>query len=106
MNKEEIIEMAQTCVSCDKDCMACNCDDNSICALTFAQYIIDKENEPAPSANDTSSKCNELQLNDNIKSAICQEMIKKFFSLKGRSASYKDGYFQAIEDIMDILDKL
>lgn len=50
MTKKEIIEMAKDCVSCDGDCMCCNCSadtDASECLLAFAKFIADNENTPA-----------------------------------------------------------
>lgn len=78
MAKEKIIEMAKQCAShktCD-NCKFSNFSDGETdCNTVLAKYIVDKENEPAPSGNDTSSKNNNLQLNDTAKLEICQEKI-------------------------------
>lgn len=78
MTKEEIIEMAKQCAShktCD-NCKFSNFSDGETdCNTVLAKYIVDKENEPAPAGTDTSSKNNNLQLNDTANLRICQEKI-------------------------------
>lgn len=80
MTKEEVIEMAKQCAShktCD-NCKFSNFSDGETdCNTVLAKYIVEKENEPAPSGNDTSSKNNNLQLNDTAKLQICQEALEK-----------------------------
>ena len=44
-------------------------------AILMAIAALQKENEPAPSANDTSSKENYLNNNDTSEKAKCQEAI-------------------------------
>lgn len=80
MTKEEIIEMAEECVS-HKTCENCKfsnfSDGETDCNTVLAKYIVDKENEPAPSGNDTSSKENKSQLNDTANLRICQEALEE-----------------------------
>ena len=80
MTKEKIIEMAEECVS-HKTCDNCKfgnfSDGETDCNTVLAKYVAEKENEPAPSANDTSSKNNNLQLNDTANLRICQEQLER-----------------------------
>ena len=70
--REQIIEAAKQC-SEFKGCGGCPLD-NQGCGKIKNDFIISLEKEePAPSANDTSSNNNSLShLNDTSKSKICQ----------------------------------
>lgn len=76
MSREKIITGLDNCVgngnSYCKNCPFQGIDDCADILFEKAKELL-KENEPAPSANDTSSKCNELQINNTINLAICQE---------------------------------
>lgn len=77
MNKEEILKAAEHCtIEYSGDCSGCPLSGKG-CISIFTQYIINKENEPAPAGTDTSSKNNNLQLNDTAKLQICQEALEK-----------------------------
>lgn len=65
-------EFTINCINC-KDCPLSKKD--LMCGAYFAEYL--KENEPAPSANGTSSEvsddtCSILQFDDSTKEQICQ----------------------------------
>lgn len=67
----EICGKGEGCEGCPMDSPNNACTDillkNALCYL--------KENEPAPAGTDTSSKNNNLQLNDTADLRICQEKI-------------------------------
>ena len=110
LTKEETIKAIEICFS-DRGCNECplHCPDEDCSDLLLKNALHHlKENEPAPSANDTSSKCNELQNNDIMKLKICQAMIKSFFPItsKNNGELYNRGYLQSIKNTLDILDKI
>lgn len=75
MTKEEILKAAEHCtIEYSGNCSGCPLSGKG-CISIFTQYIINKENEPAPAGTDTSSKNNNYQLNDSANLAICQEKI-------------------------------
>ena len=75
MDKETILKAAEHCtIEYSGNCSGCPLSGKG-CISIFTQYIINKENEPAPAGTDTSSKNNNLQLNDTAKLQICQEKI-------------------------------
>ena len=100
MDKEEAVKMAKECIS-RKVCTNCEfkslSDDGIDCNTILAKYIIDKENEPAPSANDTSSKSenkNILPINNSTESIICQALkLAKIAAEAGAEITYSDGVF-------------
>lgn len=77
MDKETILKAAEHCtIEYSGNCSGCPLSGKG-CISIFTQYIINKENEPAPAGTDTSSKKNYYQLNDNTKLKICQEVLKE-----------------------------
>lgn len=78
LTKEDTIKAIELCFSrngCGECPLGCPDEDCSDLLLKNALHYL-KENEPAPSANDTSSNNNSLsQLNDTAKLRICQEQL-------------------------------
>lgn len=103
MDKETILKAAEHCtIEYSGDCSGCPLSGKG-CISIFTQYIIDKENEPAPAGTDTSSKKNYYQLNDTAKLQICQEAL---LTIGDRIAEVDDsdtyilGYVHAVLDIL------
>lgn len=67
MTREEVIRQLKELLTQNKDCVS---PDVISAAITFLE-----EKEPAPSANDTSSKQNLSKENDSTEKAKCQEEI-------------------------------
>lgn len=84
ITKEEFEKAVEYCASDTTDCDGCPLcasDKQRVCSTYFAEYL--KENEPAPSANGTSSEvsddtCSILQFDDSTKEQICQEVEKAY----------------------------
>lgn len=77
MNKEEVIEAVKVCILGD-DCDNCQLHDKVACQQELLGETLKllKENEPAPSANGTSSNHKNITtLDDTAKLEICQEKI-------------------------------
>lgn len=111
MTKEKIIEMAKQCVESDGNCASCKWRDHAGCDVDFAEYIIDKENEPAPSGNDTSSNHkNTTTLDDTAKLEICQEKLLKIWGrntdVLGHCIDICDMIHSVSEMIRTVLDVL
>ena len=76
ITKEEIEKAVEVCTDGNMDCTQCPLGKRFYrCGVYFALYI--KENEPALSANSTSSEVSKdtgsiLHLDDTTKAAICQ----------------------------------
>ncbi len=77
MTKEEFEKAVEICTSADRNCGQCPLNKKIYkCGGYFARYI--KENEPALSANSTSSEVSvkedtdNIHLDDNTKGLICQ----------------------------------
>lgn len=76
MTKEEFEKVVEICISADMNCGQCPLSKKIYrCGGYLARYI--KENEPALSANSTSSEVSKdtgsiLHLDDSTKAAICQ----------------------------------
>lgn len=76
MTKEEFEKVVEICTSADMNCGQCPLSKKIYrCGGYLARYI--KENEPALSANSTSSEVSKdtgsiLHLDDSTKAAICQ----------------------------------
>ena len=114
MTKEKIIEMAEECVShktCD-NCKFSNFSDGETdCNTVLAKYIVEKENEPAPSSNDTSSNHkNTTNLDDTAKLEICQEKLLKIWGrntdVLGHCIDICDMIHSVSEMIRTVLDVL
>ena len=104
LTKDETIKAIEICFS-RKGCNECplHCPDedcSDILLKNALQYL--KENEPAPSANDTSSKENYYQLNDSTKLGICQEALVKIGDriVKVDGDPYILGYIHAVLDVL------
>lgn len=83
ITKEEFEKAVECCASditdCD-GCPLCASDKHRMCSTYLAEYI---KNEPALSANSTSSEVSKdtgsiLHLDDSTKAAICQEAEKAY----------------------------
>lgn len=75
MTKEEFEKAVEVCTDGNMNCTQCPLGQRFYkCGVYFTRYI--KENEPALSANSTSSKIlkniNSTHLDDSTKAAICQ----------------------------------
>lgn len=110
MTKEEILKAAEHCtIEYSGNCSGCPLSGKG-CISIFTQYIINKENEPAPAGTDTSSKKNYYQLNDNTKLKICQEVLLKAvgeleFSTYAEEAEYiKKDIFQTVGGLKMLLN--
>lgn len=90
ITKEEFEKAVEFCTNADDNCAHCPLNKkNFTCGRYLTRYI--KENEPALSANSTSStkKENTFQIDDSTKEQICQ--------------AYKTAD-EACEDIVDIYE--
>lgn len=82
MTKEEFEKVVEICTNADRNCGQCPLSKKIYrCGGYLARYI--KENEPALSANSTSSEvsddtCSILQFDDSTKDRICQEAEKAY----------------------------
>lgn len=82
MTKEEFEKVVEICTSADMNCGQCPLSKKIYrCGGYLARYI--KENEPALSANSTSStkKENTFQTDDSTKSDICQVLASAMSTL-------------------------
>lgn len=91
-------EFTINCINC-KDCPLSKKD--LMCGAYFAEYL--KENEPAPSANGTSSEVSKdtgsiLHLDDSTLLDICQEGLCTV--AQNRNADYQIGYADAVLDVI------
>lgn len=77
----------------------------SLEAVSMAIIALETENEPAPATTDTSSKTNNLQVNDSTLFSICQEgllkIIDRILSYSNDADMYAVGYLQAIYDVLE-----
>lgn len=82
MTKEEFEKVVEICTNADRNCGQCPLSKKIYrCGGYLARYI--KENEPALSANSTSSEVvskdtNSTHLDDSTKDQICQEAEKAY----------------------------
>lgn len=80
ITKEEFEKAVEYCTGFTASCENCPLSEKDFkCGVYLAEYL--KENEPALSANSTSSKVSKdtgsiLQFDDSTKSVICQEAEK------------------------------
>lgn len=106
LTKEDIIKAAEICtMGGDHGELCPNCPlnyENAACALIFAEYI--KENEPALSANSTSSEVSKdtdnIQIDDSTLLDICQEGLEEIskIALDAYPGEYLTGYIEAFKD--------
>ena len=82
ITKEEFEKAVEYCTGFTASCENCLLSEKDFkCGVYLAEYL--KENEPALSANSTSSEvsddtCSILQFDDSIKERICQEAEKAY----------------------------
>lgn len=82
ITKEEFEKAVEYCTGFAVSCENCPlCEKDFKCGAYLAEYL--KENEPALSANSTSSEvsddtCSILQFDDSTKDRICQEAEKAY----------------------------
>lgn len=99
ITKEEIEKAVEVCTDGNMDCTQCPLGKRFYrCGVYFALYI--KENEPALSANSTSSEVskdtNSTHLDDSTLLDICQEGLCTV--AQTRNADYQIGYADAVLD--------
>lgn len=110
MDRKEIIEAAKHCATAGV-CKACKMCDEDDCIMAFAKFIeknFKEKEEPAPSANDTSSKNNNLsQYNDSMVARICQEgilnLLDTCYECNTVEKEYLEGYLRALADILHLI---
>lgn len=82
ITKEEFEKAVECCTGFTVSCENCPLSEKDFkCGVYLAEYL--KENEPALSANGTSSEvsddtCSILQFDDSTKEQICQEVEKAY----------------------------
>lgn len=82
ITKEEFEKAVEVCTNSDMNCEQCPLNKKIYkCGVFFTRYI--KENEPALSANSTSStkKENTFQIDDSTKDQICQVLASAMSTL-------------------------
>ena len=106
ITKDDILKAAEICtMGGDHGELCPNCpldNEKAACVLVFAEYI--KENEPALSANSTSSEVvskdtDNIHLNDSTLLDICQEELKAItvIALNDYPNGYLTGYIVALK---------
>ena len=103
MTKEEFEKVVEICTSADMNCGQCPLSKKIYrCGGYLARYI--KENEPAPSANSTSSEVvskdtDNIHLNDSTLLNICQEELEAIseIALNDYPNEYLTGYIVALK---------
>lgn len=102
MTKEEFEKAVEICTSADRNCGQCPLNKKIYkCGGYFARYI--KENEPALSANSTSSEIlkntNSTHLDDSTLLDICQEGIEEMakIALDDYPNEFLTGYVEAFK---------
>lgn len=104
---EEVVEAALCCTA--KSCETCPFRDLGTeleeCVIKFSEYIANNmKNEPALSANSTSSEVSvkedtdNIHLDDSILLDICQEGLCTV--AQNRNADYQIGYADAVLDVI------
>ncbi len=103
ITKEEIEKAVEVCTDGNMDCTQCPLGKRFYrCGVYFALYI--KENEPALSANSTSSEVskdtNSTHLDDSTLLDICQEGIEEMakIALDDYPNEFLTGYVEAFKD--------
>ncbi|MBS6819580.1 MAG: hypothetical protein KH227_10430 [Ruminococcus bicirculans] len=99
ITKEEFEEAVNCCTGFTVSCENCPLSEKDFkCGVYLAEYL--KENEPALSANSTSSEVSKdtssTHLNDSILLDICQEGLCTV--AQTRNADYQIGYADAVLD--------
>ena len=102
ITKEEFEKAVEVCTNTDETCEHCPLSKNFFsCGGYLTRYI--KENEPALSANSTSSEVSKdtgsiLHLDDSTLLDICQEGLCTV--AQTRNADYQIGYADAVLDVI------
>ena len=104
LTSEDILKAAEICtMGGDHGELCPNCpldNEKAACVLIFAEYL--KENEPALSANSTSSEVskdtNSAHLDDSTLLDICQEGLCTV--AQNCNADYQIGYADAVLDVI------
>lgn len=105
ITKEEFEKAVEYCASDTTDCDGCPLcasDKQRVCSTYLAEYI--KENEPALSANSTSSEVSKdtdnIHLDDSTLLDICQEGLEEIskIALDDYPNEYLTGYIVAVRD--------
>lgn len=104
MTKEEFEKVVEICTNADRNCGQCPLSKKIYrCGGYLARYI--KENEPALSANSTSSEVSKdtgsiLQFDDSTLLDICQEGIEEMakIALDDYPNEFLTGYVVAFKD--------
>lgn len=102
ITKEEFEKAVEICTSADRNCGQCPLNKKIYkCGVYFARYI--KENEPALSANSTSSEVSKdtssTHIDDSTLLNICQEELEAIseIALDDYSNEYLTGYIVALK---------
>ena len=102
MTKEEFEKVVEICTSADRNCGQCPLNKKIYkCGVYFARYI--KENEPALSANSTSSEVSKdtssTHIDDSTLLNICQEELEAIseIALDDYPNEYLTGYIVALK---------
>ncbi len=103
ISKEEFEKAVEVCTNSDMNCEQCPLNKKIYkCGVFFTRYI--KENEPALSANSTSSKIlkniNSTHFDDSTLLDICQEGIEEMakIALDDYPNEFLTGYVVAFKD--------
>lgn len=102
ITKEEFEKAVEICTSADRNCGQCPLNQKIYkCGVYFARYI--KENEPALSANSTSSEVSKdtssTHIDDSTLLNICQEELEAIseIALDDYPNEYLTGYIVALK---------
>lgn len=102
ITKEEFEKAVNCCTEFTVNCKGCPLDEKDLmCGAYFAEYL--KENEPALSANSTSSEVSKdtdnIHLDDSTLLDICQEELKAIAetALDDYPNEYLTGYIVALK---------
>lgn len=108
ISKEEFEKAVEVCTNSDMNCEQCPLNKKIYkCGVFFTRYI--KENEPALSANSTSSEIlkniNSTHLDDSTLLDICQEGIEEMakIALDDYPNEFLTGYIEAFKDNIERL---
>lgn len=103
ITKEEFEKAVNYCTEFTVNCKGCPLDEkNLMCGAYFAEYL--KENEPALSANSTSSEVSKdtdnIHLDDSTLLDICQEGLEEIskITLDDYPDEFLTGYIVAVKD--------
>ena len=110
MTKSEILKAAVYCSEHKEECIGCPIwDKDENCTTTFAKYILEKENEPAPPEGDTSSKENYLQEYNNTRTKIsqvfdfCNRAVSAILEIRANMTETEQTAFDLGEVYRDVL---